>query len=484
MSMTLLPFVFRTLLLAAIVPLLLTVPALGQDRMPLTTASNSAKAQFRTALDHLNNVEVMAARDAADRALKKDPDFALALLVRGLTSESFADGKSYIEKAQAGRSAVTVGERHFIDAVAARRAGDMKKMTTAVKALAEAHPRDPDALFMLGQMHFSMQNTEKTKETFNRLLEIDPKYAAAYNLLGYRAMYEGEQEEAESMFKTYVELRPDAPNPYDSLAEYYLKVGNYEDAVANYMTAYEKDSRYVSAWTRAGLVMAMNGDVEAGEAEIRKALVTAQDPEDKRAAYDALANAALLNDDVERALSVLDEATIWATTAAPERVTYFKMGEGWVLYEHGRHQEAESVQREVQRLIGDGTSVSEQLRPYVASRAAMARAFLAIEKADLTTAQTEIATVQAYAKKTGNPGDKEVLHELKGALAYERGDYDVALEHFTKAGSDPHVQYRAGMACKKLGDMKQARSYFEKAAMANQPSRSFALIRNRAMGEM
>jgi len=482
--MTFARFVFRFFLLAAIVPLLLTVPALGQDRMPLTTSSNSAKVQFRTALDHLNNVEVVAARDAADQALKKDPDFALALLVRGLTSKSFADGESYIEKAQARRSAVTVGERHFIDAVAARRAGDMKKMTTAVKALAEAHPRDPDALFMLGQMHFSMQNADKTKETFSRLLEIDSTYAAAYNLLGYRAMYEGEQEEAESMFKTYVELRPEAPNPYDSLAEYYLKVGNYDDAVANYMTAYEKDPRYVSAWTRAGLVMAMKGDVGAGEAEIRKALVTAQDPEDKRAAYDALANAALLNDDVERALAVLDEAAIWATIAAPERVTYFKMGEGWVLYEHGRHQEAEAVQRDVQRLIDDGTSVSEQLRPYVASRAAMARAFLAIEKADLTTAQEEITTFQTYAEKTGDPGDQEVLHELKGTLAYERGDYDVALEHFAKAGGDPHVHYRAGMACKKLGDMEQARSYFEKAAMANQPSRSFALIRNRAMGEM
>jgi Flp pilus assembly protein TadD len=114
----------------------------------------------------------------------------------------------------------------------------------------------------------------------------------------------------------------------------------------------------------------------------------------------------------------------------------------------------------------------------------MARAFLALEKADLSTAQTEIEAFQTYAKKTGAPGDKEVLHELKGTLAYERGDYDEALEHFAKAGSDPHVHYRAGMAYKKIGDMEQARSYFEKAAMANQPSRSFALIRNRAMGEM
>jgi tetratricopeptide (TPR) repeat protein len=452
--------------------------------MSLTTASTTAETHFREALDHLNNVEFVAAREAADEALANDADFALALLVRGLTSETFADGQSYIEKAKAQRSAVTPGERHFIDAIVARRAGDMKTMTTAVKALAKAHPRDPDALFMLGQMHFSMRNAEKTKETFDTLLEVDPTYGAAYNLLGYRALNEGNHDEAESMFKKYVELRPDAPNPYDSLAEYYLKVGTYDKAVANYKKAYEKDPRYVSAWTRAGLVMAMKGDAEKAEAEIRKALVTAQDAEDKVAAYDALANAALLNDDVERALSVLDEASIWATTAAPERVSYFKMGEGWVLYEHGRLREAEEVQRAVQTMIDDEAAFDDELRPYVASRAMMARAFLAIEKEDLTAAKKELQAFEAYANETGNPGDVEVLHELKGTLAYKQGAYEKALTHYTQAGDDPHIQYRAGMASKKLGDTEQARMYFEKAAKANQPSRSFALIRNRAMEEM
>lgn len=452
--------------------------------MPLTTDSKVAKTHFQEALDHLNNVEFVAAREAAEAALAEDSDFALALMVRGVVSETFADGESFIKKGKAQRSTVTTGEQHFIDAIVARRAGDMKKMKMAVQALAETHPRDPDALFMLGQMHFGMRNVDETKETFDQLLEIDPEYGAAYNLLGYRAMQIGDYDEAERMFKKYVDLRSEAPNPYDSLAEYYLKVGNYEKAVANYKAAYEADSRYVNAWTRAGLVMAMKGDVEKGETEIRKALVTAQDAQDKAAAYDALADAALLNDNTERALAVLDEASIWAATAAPERVSYFKMGEGWILYEHGRHDEAEAVHREVQQMIDEGATLSEELRPYVSSRATMARAFLAIEKEKLSSARKQIDAFEAYAQQTGDPGDLEVLHELKGTLAYKQGEYDSALDFFTKAGDDPHVFYRAGMACKKIGDTERARTYFEKAAKANQPSRSFALIRNRAMEEM
>ena len=61
--MTSISSALRTFFWGAIAALLLTVPALGQDRMPLTTSSNSAKMHFRTALDHLNNVEVLAARD-------------------------------------------------------------------------------------------------------------------------------------------------------------------------------------------------------------------------------------------------------------------------------------------------------------------------------------------------------------------------------------------------------------------------------------
>lgn len=56
-----------------------------------------------------------------------------------------------------------------------------------------------------------------------------------------------------------------------------------------------------------------------------------------------------------RALAVLDEASIWAATAAPEHVSYFKMGEGWVPYEVGRQWEAEAVQNDLQAMRSDHT---------------------------------------------------------------------------------------------------------------------------------
>jgi len=482
--MNTLPRVLRLLLSTLIATLLVAVPALAQNRLPLTTESETAKAALREARDHLNKAEFAAARDAADRALKQDSSFAMALTIRGIVSETFADGASYIDRARSAAADVTQGERHFIDAIVARRNGDMKTMINAMMALGDLYPKDPDVLFMVGQMHYGMQNTDRAKSTLDTLFQIDPDYAAAYNLLGYLAMARDKFEEAERLFKTYVELRPEAPNPYDSLAEYYLRVGDFDNAVANYRAAYEADPRYIDAWTRAGLVMAMKGDVEQGEAEIRKALVTAQDADSKRAAYDAMANAALLDDDVDRALAVLDEASIWAATAAPEHVSYFKMGEGWVLYEVGRRREAEAVQNDLRAMIEAKTGFRDAFRPYVASRATMAEALLAIEDGNFETAEKKIAEFMAYGAKSGNPVDVQLLHELEGTLAYKQGKYEQALDHFSKAGNEPHVYYRAGKTCKKMGDMTQARAYFEKAANANQPTRSFALIRNRAMEEL
>lgn len=114
----------------------------------------------------------------------------------------------------------------------------------------------------------------------------------------------------------------------------------------------------------------------------------------------------------------------------------------------------------------------------------MAEALLAIDDGNVETAETKIAEFKAYGAKSGNPADVQLLHELEGTLAYRQGTYEQALDHFSKAGNEPHVYYRAGKTCNKMGEMKQARASFEKAANANRPTRSFARIRNRAMEEL
>ena len=50
---------------------------------------------------------------------------------------------------------------------------------------------------------------------------------------------------AEAAFKKYIELIPNDPNPYDSYAELLLKMGKFDDSIAQYRKALAIDPNFV-----------------------------------------------------------------------------------------------------------------------------------------------------------------------------------------------------------------------------------------------
>jgi Tfp pilus assembly protein PilF len=148
------------------------------------------------------------------------------------------------------------------------------KRTAAIKqyeTLAKMYPQDVDAQFMLGAMYFNMQDAEKSLTQLTRVTELDKNYAPAYNLLGYSALYQGDNTAAETAFRRYIELRPDRANPHDSYAEFLMKQGRFTEAVQSYRTAFSLDSRYVSAKARADVALALAGNEDLARAHLQRA---------------------------------------------------------------------------------------------------------------------------------------------------------------------------------------------------------------------
>ncbi|WKZ64975.1 MAG: serine hydrolase [Flavobacteriales bacterium] len=79
---------------------------------------------------------------------------------------------------------------------------------------------------------------------FFRRHRSDPEYTldgAAANSLGYLLMGQGRLEDAVCVFELNVEAFPEVADPYDSLAEGYMKQGRRELAIANYKHSLELD---------------------------------------------------------------------------------------------------------------------------------------------------------------------------------------------------------------------------------------------------
>ena len=81
------------------------------------------------------------------------------------------------------------------------------------------------ANYFTGQQNFADAVMHYTHATSR-----NPEFAAAYNMLGYAHRNNGNLGGAKDAFARYVELLPNEANPYDSLAEAYLIMGQPEEA--------------------------------------------------------------------------------------------------------------------------------------------------------------------------------------------------------------------------------------------------------------
>jgi tetratricopeptide (TPR) repeat protein len=71
-------------------------------------------------------------------------------------------------------------------------------------------------------------------------------------------------------FKKYIELIPNDPNPYDSYAELLLKMGKFDDSVAQYRKALAIDQNFINAHQGIGMALLYKGNAEEASAEIQK----------------------------------------------------------------------------------------------------------------------------------------------------------------------------------------------------------------------
>lgn len=469
--------------------LLIAAPAFAQKAsdgsMPITTDSEDARAALLTARDHMMNVELSAAREALDAALAADEDFVLALAYRSQLTETGAERDAMNQRVQSGLSSVSEGERVLISAMRKQQKGQMTAAMNQYKKLAKMYPQDADAQFMLGAMYFGMQDSEKSLKQLTRVTELDETYAPAYNLLGYRAMYAGDNTAAETAFRRYIELRPDQANPHDSYAEFLMKQGRFTEAVESYRTAYSLDSRYVSAKARAGVALALSGDGDAARAELREALALTDDPGEKTAIFSDLSNTYLLEDDINGALAALDEGILWVEKKSPDRAAYLTMEKAWVYGVNDRTRESQKMVELIETGLDEGRYSADN-EAYIQSRVHFGRAMGAIwaENPDMESAETHIEAFGEYAASTGSATDKHALHELKATKAFASGDMQTAIEHMSQAGDEPHINYFLGRMYMDEGNEDLARAHLQRAAMANERTRSFALYRNRALQAM
>lgn len=456
------------------------------DQIPVTTASTEARALFEEGREKFENIEFAEAAPLFDQAIAKDAGFALAYAYRALSGGGFTVFRQNLDKAVALADKASEGERHWIMYVKAQADGQSVEQKTHLDRLLAMFPSDKRVHQLAGTYHFFIEGDEKTAlRHFEKATALDSTFAAAFNMVGYANFALGQYPAAEKAFKTYISLRPASPNPYDSYAELLMKMGRFDESIAQYRKALEVDANFVASLDGIGDNHVFKGDFARARESYDAQLQKAPNVGAKLSALNNLASSYVHEGDTAGALKALDRVrTLAGQESQIPAVIGAHQNTALVLLHAGKAGEAAAhiaQADEAREAPALPSSVKDGAR--LQNRLLHAHILARQQKPD--EAMAEVAKVKADIEKRQNPYEVRALHATLGVIDLARGNHQGALDHLAQADTDdPYVLFHQAVAHEKKGESDAATKLYRRVAEWNANSFGYALVRAEARAKV
>ncbi|MFO7732173.1 MAG: protein kinase [Candidatus Aminicenantes bacterium] len=230
----------------------------------VTTASMEAYDLFLKGREELDRYHHDEAARLLEKAVEKDPKFALPHHFLGRIYMSLADEPrataamerfKELSKSQEGRGRdglYTAAVSRFLEK-------DPEGYIKGLKEVIRAYPDDKGARADLAWFLKSGKKYDEALAHFDKALEIDPGYGYALNLKAYTYAEMGDLEKALKTFERYAAVQPSEANPLDSMGDLYFLTGKFGLAREKYASALAARPGFASSWKLAYL-HALDGD--------------------------------------------------------------------------------------------------------------------------------------------------------------------------------------------------------------------------------
>jgi len=455
-------------------------PPAAAGKVPITTTSAQAREAYLRGRDLAEKLRNQQARTEYERAVQLDPNFALAYLNLAGTQPTTKGFFDTMAKAVALADKVSEGERLMIRGAEAGGNGDNATQLEAYSDLAAKYSADERALNLLANALFGTQDYAAAVAQYEKVVKIAPDFSPAYNLLGYSYRFLGDMTKAEAAFKKYIELIPDDPNPYDSYAELLLKVGRFDESIANYRKALAVDPTFFNANLGIATDLDLQGKGKEARHELDTMLQGAKDDGQRRAGLFSKTVSYVHAGDLAAAQSEIEKQYALGEKIGDALAMSGDLAlMGNLALEAGDVTGAETRYRRALEVVEASTSVAavnkenqRRLQPFRAGRVALARN-------DLEAAKAQSAAFSEKAASSGNVFQKKLAHELAGQVALATKNYDQAITELSQANQvDPYNVYRLSLAYGGKGDAAKAKELAKRADNDNSLSNlNYAFVR-------
>jgi tetratricopeptide (TPR) repeat protein len=455
----------------------------GQSgKIPVTTSSEEARENYLAGQERLENIEIPDARAHFEEAVAKDPAFALAHLGLAFTQTSPDAFLAQVEKARMLADTVSKGERLWILAVEANAQGDGEKASALFEQLVAAYPEDERARFLLGNSYFGLQNFAQAIEEYRKSVDLNPRYAAPYNQLGYALRFSGNYSDAEEAFKKYIELIPDNPNPYDSYAELLLTMGKYDESIETYRKVLSVDPSFITSYMGIAANLNFKGKHTEAREQLQEMLDKAQNDGQRRGAHFATVVSYVDEGKLDKAVEELRKMyAIAERNGNTIQMAQDLNGMAYLLLEAGAIDQARDLYEQSARMREEAdipeSAKAQARRDHFANAARVAP-----KKKDMSAAKASTGSFRELAENANNPAQVRLYHELSGMISLEEKEYEKALEELQQANQlNPYNLYRMALAYEGKGETEKAKELCKQVEGLNQfNSVNYGLARHKA----
>ena len=445
---------------------LFAIPTNG--KMPVTSSSDKAKEYYQKGLDFSDKLRGFNSLEFFQKAATEDPQMAVAFLNLAINAPTNQEFFKNLDRAEALSPKVSEAERTWIQAVKAGASGLPQKQIELFQKLAASYPQDERAQFLLGGAYFGIQDWNHAIVQYEKSVGINPKFSPPYNQMGYAYRFLEKYPEAEKAFKTYIKLIPDDPNPYDSYAELLMRIGRFDESIAEYKKALGVDPHFLnSGW---GIASNYNFKEEYGQAiaELKKVLASARNDGERRATLFAMTVSYAAQKDWTNAIAEqqnsYDIAAKINDAGAMAGDLFFM---GTILLESGKPDEAKEKFDLSAKLVAD-SKLSEDVKLNAHRNHLFNLATVALAKKDLATAKKLQAEFAKLANEAKNRFQIWQSHEMAGRIAFAEKDFKTAFTELNQSNlQNPQNLYRIAQVYEASGDAAKAKEIYKKVSDFN-----------------
>jgi len=454
-------------------------------KIPITTSSEEARKEFLTGRDLSERLLAQESLPHFDKALALDPEFASAELARAVSSPTTKEFFEHQKKAVSLASKASNGEKLLIMANEAGANGVTEIQKEYLDQLVAAYPNDERAQFTLGNYYFAQQELDQALAHYKKATEIAPSYSQVYNLLGYCYRQKGDYANSEESFKKYVQLIPNDPNPYDSYAELLLKMGRYDESIAQYRKALSIDSHFNPSRFGISADYMYSGKPQEAAAELQTMADQARNDGELRTALFGMAVLASDQGKFDQALAAIDKEFAVAEKKGDTASMAADLQAKARILEQMQKQDAAAKEFDRSLQLVEDSNLSQELKNNATLQHHFNAASVAIGKKDLAAAKSHAEEFRKGAEARKNDAQLKQAHELAGRIALAEKDNAKAITELEQANlQNTQNLYRLSQAYRGNGDAAKAQEYLKKAAEFNSlPALNYAFIREKAQKE-